>query len=239
MLRARVTRLAVPTSREAKLAWIGRLQPSWQSMVGASDESYPFTLAPVLQPRHVERCRVAPTREDMIQRYLPKGAVVAEVGTDRGHNARTILDGARPRELHLIDVDLSRLERGLLQSAIDDGVVRLHEADSAATLAAFPDGYFDWIYIDGNHTYGGVLRDVEQAKRKVKSDGLLVFNDYTLFSHAELVEYGVIHVVNRLCLDEGWELRYFALESQMYCDAAIARAGVRDAAGVTGRGVRG
>jgi hypothetical protein len=217
--------LPAETSRQARLQWVESLRSRWLAVVRPFDEDveYAFTLAPMLEPKHVERCRVLASREFMVQECLPRNAVVAEVGTYRGHFARLILSGAQPRELHLIDRDLASLEREPLADAIADGRVHLHEGDSATTLASFPDHFFDWIYIDADHTYAGVKRDTEQAKAKVRRDGLLVFNDYVFWSHAELMEYGVVHAVNELCLNDGWELRYFALDTQMYCDVAVGR----------------
>jgi predicted O-methyltransferase YrrM len=161
----------------------------------------------------------------MIREHLPKGGVVAEVGVGEGVNAFRILDGSRPRELNLVDKDFSHLHRHRFEAGLRDGTVRLHERDSATALASFPDEYFDWIYIDADHSYDGIRRDIEQAKRKVKHDGLLVFNDYLLFSHKEFVSYGVVAAVNELCVTDGWELRYFALAPHMYCDVAIGRIG--------------
>ena len=79
------------------------------------------------------------------------------------------------------------------------------------------------MYIDGDHSYGGVKRDIQQAKLKVKPGGLLVFNDYICFSHEELLRYGVVQAVNELCIAEDWTFRYFVLERTMYCDVALAR----------------
>ena len=150
---------------------------------------------------------------------LPKGAVVAELGTFEGNAARTILEGAEPRELHLIDRSFAILR----QDSLPDDVVRLHQGDSASTLGTFPDEHFDWIYIDADHSYNGVNRDIDVAKRKVKRDGLLVFDDYIFLSTTELVPYGVIHAVHELCIDDGWAFRYFALAPRMFCQVALAR----------------
>ena len=163
------------------------------------------------------------SRDTMIREHLPKRAVVAEVGVDAGDNARTILEGAEPQELHLIDLDFSGLKRHGIEPALREGFVRLHEKDSAAALASFPDEYFDWIYIDGDHSYPGVKRDIEEAKRAVKTDGLLVFNDYIIYSYVHLVRFGVVDAVNELCVAEDWEVRFFALSPWMYCDVALAR----------------
>jgi hypothetical protein len=57
----------------------------------------------------------------------------------------------------------------------------------------------------------------------VKRDGLLVFNDYTFWSHREFMSYGVVQAVNELALGDDWELRYFALEPEMYCDVVLQK----------------
>lgn len=168
-------------------------------------------------------CRVLPDREVLAREVLKKGAIAAEVGTLRGRFARKLLDAAEPRELHVIDIDLSRLEREPLAPELEAGRVIPHEGDSASILSSFPDAHFDWIYIDADHSYAGVKRDIAVAKQKVKPEGMLVFNDYTVWSPLELEEYGVVHAVNELCRDDGWELRYFALQRFMYCDVAVSR----------------
>jgi len=103
----------------------------------------------------------------------------------------------------------------------------LHEGDSVEVLARFPDEHFDWIYIDGDHSLDGVTRDAGIAVRKIKRDGLLLFNDYTMGDHnvpEGFYPYGTIPVVNDLCLNHGFEMIGFAFHCQMYCDAAIRRA---------------
>ena len=203
----------------------GRLRLAQLALAAPAKWADLFTVQPMLEARHVEACRVLPSRDVMIRQHLPKRAVVAEVGVSFGDNARTILQGTDPRELHLIDQDLSRLKPHLVEPSLQHGTVRLHEQDSAAALASFPDEHFDWIYIDGDHSFEGVSRDIEQAKKKIKREGLLIFNDYIFFSHRELAAYGVVHAVNELCLAEGWGLRYFAFQGEMYCDVAVARLG--------------
>lgn len=178
---------------------------------------------PELEPRHVEACRVVASREQMISEWLPKHAVVAEVGTYRGDNARTILDGAAPRELHLIDRDFTVFQRHRFVRELGEGILLLNENDSSVALGDYPDEYFDWIYIDGDNTYDGLKRDVDEAKRAVKRDGLLVFRNYMFFSHNDLHPVAFVHVVNELCVHEDWSLRYLALQHRMYLDVAVGR----------------
>ena len=91
------------------------------------------------------------------------------------------------------------------------------------TLKQFPDSYFDFIYFDGDHSYHGVKRDIEAGKSRVKEEGFLIFNDYTYWSPAECMEYGVIQAVNELCREDEWKIVYFALGYYMYCDVALKR----------------
>lgn len=141
-----------------------------------------FENAPKLPLEALDACRLLPDRYALLDR-LPKQAVCAELGTHEGTFAEAILRIARPRELHVVDIDLSRL-RAAPELAADPAVV-LHAQDSAACLAQFPDRHFDWIYIDADHSYPAVRRDADIALRKIKDDGFLVFNDYIFWSHEE------------------------------------------------------
>ena len=136
-----------------------------------------------------------PTRAVLLER-LPHGGIVAEIGTLHGDFAREILRIANPRELYLVDQIIQSRARELAEDPSLKGRVHVHKSDSAETLQSFPDAYFDWIYIDAQHTYEGVKRDIAAAAAKVKSDGFLVFNDYTMWSYVEMQPYGVVAAVN-------------------------------------------
>jgi len=99
--------------------------------------------------------------------------------------------------------------------------VKLHEADSADTIASFPEGYFDFIYVDADHGYEGVVRDIAAAKSKVGPNGYVIFNDYTFWSPTECMPYGIVQAVNELCLAEDWEFAYLALGNLGYMDVAL------------------
>jgi methyltransferase family protein len=118
----------------------------------------------------------------------------------------------------------NEIVRGLLEVRKGDSSIVLRKGDSSIVLSdEFPDGYFDVIYIDGDHTLEGVEKDSRQAVQKVKRDGYLVFNDYIMFDHIGSCPYGVVHVVNELCVNQGWEIIHFALHEQLFCDVTIRR----------------
>lgn len=144
----------------------------------------------------------APNRHKNRQKMLatlPKGGRCAEIGVWNGGFSIEILNITRPRELVLVDPwDL------LSQQSEDEWTHGRHKdshfmADmfanvesqygsmenvtickgfSAKVLSSFPDNYFDWVYIDGNHLYDFVKEDVEISFRKVKSGGIIAGDDY-------------------------------------------------------------
>ena len=187
----------------------------------ASDLVNPlFAVPAALGDEHVRNCRMFANRRSMLM-SLEKRGVWVEVGTYEGAFAREIKNICDPRELHLIDIDFSRVRDKHYVEETE--VIKFHQGLSADILSSFPDAYFDYIYIDADHDLWAVARDVEAAKPKLKSDGWLIFNDYIYFSHTDMAPYGIVPVVNALCVEENWEMVAFALQFKMYCDVAIRR----------------
>jgi hypothetical protein len=162
-------------------------------------------------------CRTCASRYQLIS-MLPHGGHVAEVGTDRGQFSRHILARCRPSRLHLIDLDFSMLEPTLAE----DARVQLHRGNSNEIIASFPDAYFDWMYIDADHSYEGVTRDANAAALKVKPGGFLVFND---FAHIDplLGGYGVHRAVVDFAIARRWTFAFFAYDPQALYDVALQR----------------
>ena len=138
-------------------------------------------------------------REWLLKR-LPKHAVCAEIGVYEGRFSELILSTTRPRKLHLIDPwkyeadptyerSFYGKSKGHSQARMDgmyESVVKcfkskrveIHRDASAACSSRFPDNYFDWIYIDGNHLYEFVKQDLESYFPKIKSGGIVAGDDY-------------------------------------------------------------
>lgn len=137
-------------------------------------------------------------------KLLPVGSVGAEIGVYQGRFSEQILQVVRPRELHLVDPwkhEEGEVYRQALfggrakggQAAIDACLERvrskfardikaarivIHRGFSGDVVSRFPDGYFDWIYIDGNHLYDFVMQDLELAFRKIRAGGVICGDDY-------------------------------------------------------------
>lgn len=162
-------------------------------------------------------CRVVSSRYALLH-HLPRAGIVAEVGTLEGAFACEILARAEPRHLHVLDIDFSRFDPGLAS----DPRVTCHQGLSASVLASFADETFDWIYIDADHSYEGVLADARAAAPKLKRGGLLIFND---FAHVDLEfgRYGVHRAAVDFLLEQRWPMRFFALHSHALYDIALEK----------------
>ncbi len=177
-----------------------------------------------LQREHVQNCKLLENRKAHLE-YLPKKAVCAEIGILHGDFSVDIVEITDPIEFHLIDMRQVCLDEAKTKlSGRTNGIkVVYHEGYSWDMLKGFVDETFDWLYIDADHTYASAKLDAEVAIRKIKKDGLLVFNDYSFFDHIRDYKMGVVEVVNELWVHHGFEMIYFALHEQMYCDVVLKR----------------
>ncbi|MBM3599235.1 MAG: class I SAM-dependent methyltransferase [Alphaproteobacteria bacterium] len=140
---------------------------------------------------------------------------MAEIGVARGDFSATIMSLTKPAKLHLIDawihqeradltqdsnnppqLDQDQRHQGVLgrfAAEIASGQVEVHRSLSHLKAASFPDRYFDWIYVDADHSYDGVTGDLEAYFPKIKPDGLILGHDYSW--HGK-VNFGVVEAVN-------------------------------------------
>lgn len=190
-----------------------------------------------LNYKHIQNCKVLPNRYIVLD-HIPKGGIVAEVGVLGGDFSKHILSRTNPERLYLIDTfcsnDWDSTKRFTTKNhedfikndfakEIEAGQVKMMKGLSWDLLDTFPNHYFDWLYIDADHTYNSVSRDLSFAINKIKEDGLIVMNDYIMYDHVIKEEYGVIPAVNEFCVENNWEIIYFALHPQMFCDVVLRK----------------
>lgn len=178
---------------------------------------------------------------------LPKHKVVVEVGVALGVFSRHILTVCQPSRFIAIDLfnlheyqslwgrdpkDLfggrthADFYREKFAEHIRQGAMDVIEQDSAVALGTLEDASVDIIYVDADHSYESVKRELNVVKHKIKDDGLIILNDYTMTEAGySNTPYGVIQAANEFMITENWEMAYFALEPYMYCDVALRKAG--------------
>lgn len=173
--------------------------------------------APSLRLDAFNDCRVFANRHEMIK-ALARGKCGAEVGVQYGDFSAFLLSSFELTELHLFD-RFEDIIRDDVKNALN---THLHIGDSSSLLSQCADQYFDWIYIDGDHSYNGARKDALAAMAKVKPGGVLFFNDYTSWSPGEAIPYGVMPVVNEL-VNQGLDMIGVALTANGYFDVALRR----------------
>lgn len=198
---------------------------------------------PALTQHEVAGAALFADREAALE-MIPPGGRIAEIGVALGDYSKVMLDKLRPSRFDAFDLfRLHEVEKfwgkssfewfsgrthkeyyaQQFRTAIEAGVMQIHEGDSSRLLAGMPDASYDMIYIDGDHSYEGVLRDAQVAARKLAPGGFLVFNDYVMTDHVTGAPYGVVPVVNELCANHGFAVAYFALQRDLFCDIALHR----------------
>jgi hypothetical protein len=175
-----------------------------------------------LETRHLRNCRVLAGRDEILA-LLPTQSQCAEIGIWQCAFSEKILQTTAPSKLHLVDISPAscNVAQRRFANEIAAGRVFVHCGDSSPILFSFPQGYFDWIYIDGDHSYAGAKKDLEASRTRVRSGGTIVLNDYIFFSPSDFRKYGVVEAVNEFCVNHDWEIVYFALHPRMYCDIAL------------------
>lgn len=187
-----------------------------------------WPMAEQLTAEHIKNCKLITDRNEMLKE-IPQNGVCAEIGIFKGDFSHEILQTLKPEKLHLVDVapESCEIAKKRFRDFADSGVVLIHNRDSSSWLQSMPDDTFDWIYIDGDHSYGGVKKDLEAAHSKLKQDGMISLNDYIFFGSSDLTKYGVIEATNEFCLKYNYELVHFALHGRMYNDVTIRRMSTR------------
>jgi len=130
---------------------------------------------------------------------VPPGAVCAEIGVWKGDFSARLLATGRIAALHLVDpwtfqpdypvrfygggiaksqADMDAIHAGVRDRFAAAPQIQVHRASSLDAARQFPDGMFDWLYIDGDHSYRPVLDDLTAWLPKLKSSGIICLDDY-------------------------------------------------------------
>lgn len=137
-------------------------------------------------------------RRSMLQ-TLPKGGNCIEIGVWRGEFTRMLLDELEPERLTLIDpwmnfderkhafdgsTNTDTFERIFLevkqkfQQEITAGQVAIKRALSSVALSEIEEDSLDFAYLDGDHSYDGVMADLEGVFPLMKVGGVIMMDDY-------------------------------------------------------------
>lgn len=183
-----------------------------------------------LKEMHLQNLKVLPNRSDMLEQ-LPKNGVVAEIGVDKGDFSLQILIKTQPKKLHLIDLwgserynQYKRKEVELkFEKEILSKNVAINFGYSTKVVDMFEDSYFDWIYIDTDHSYETTKEELKLYSSKIKVGGIIAGHDYVEGFWNGLVKFGVIEAVNEFCVCNNWEFIYLTMENREHRSFAIRK----------------
>jgi hypothetical protein len=184
-----------------------------------------------LERKHIKNVKILFDREELLSQ-MPKDSVCAEIGVNRGEFSQKILSIVHPKTLHLIDAwgdptryhDELKVEvRNRFKEEIASEQVIVDVGFSTDILKTFPDHYFDWVYLDTDHTYKTTKDELDILKTKVKLNGVIAGHDYTLGNWVTGFRYGVVEAVHELCVKDDWELVYLTNETHQCRNFAIKK----------------
>ena len=158
------------------------------------------------------------TRERMVRFCVPSNSIIGEVGVFKGEFAK-FLHSLNPQKLILFDlfqgdtasgdqdgnnVQYANLDdeyKNISNWALTQQNIVLEKGDSSLMLFNYPNEFFDMIYLDGDHSYEGVRKDLEQAILKVKKGGWIMGHDYEMNMAKAKTRwsFGVSRAVNEFC----------------------------------------
>jgi len=124
--------------------------------------------------------------EKMIK-HNPEVAVAIDVWKDDGNTATN--DKCYPQEV--LDVQYTSFKERMNRHPF----VQVYREYSYDAVKRFEDNYFDFVYIDADHTYKGVSRDIADWYPKIRRGGLLLGDDFHDRTTRTGVKFGVVRAV--------------------------------------------
>lgn len=144
-----------------------------------------------------------------------------EVGVQAGEFSKIIRSSWNGKLLHLVDRwkhdpnytdianvsddDQKKLYLQVVSMFADDSSVSIHRMDSLAAADSFPDNYFDWVYIDADHSYEGCKADLNAWYPKLKPHGIFAGHDF-IDGNYNAGNFGVKSAVEEFISDKNVQL---------------------------------
>lgn len=168
---------------------------------------------------------------------LPRNGIVAEIGVAKGMFSEEILKISKPKKLYLVDCwehqnapnykldpnNVSNKEQKRRYDLVkekfkDKANVFIRKGYSSHVAKKFPNHFFDWVYLDANHTYNEVKRDLSAWYPKIKKGGIISGHDYKRIANFPI---GVIPAVDEFIKNRNLEM--FLIDDDPWRRWAIRR----------------
>jgi len=144
--------------------------------------------------------RPVPGLEDLVN-DLPDNITMIEIGSFAGESTEVFIRSGKIKKLVVIEpwddaifepmnlkgTQVQRAFNNRIQKLTDGGiampelVIAKRLSSDAAPL--LEDGAYDFVYIDGEHSYAAVIEDIKNYLPKLKASGILGGHDYFTEQH--------------------------------------------------------
>ena len=170
------------------------------------------------------------TREDLFKSFQ-NGMEIAEIGVFKGEFSKFIFNELKPKKLFLIDLFVGYAGSGdkdgnnmqfthleneyqlLTEFFSKNNEVKIHKTTSIDFLNSVGDESLDLIYIDAEHTYESVSKELEISFDKIKKGGHICGHDYV----SPRFE-GVVKAVDDFCKIKNLSIEYLTKDGcPSYC----------------------
>jgi hypothetical protein len=159
-----------------------------------------------------------PNRDELIKILKPSGKGI-EIGVQQGVFAKHILENCTNLELYLLDCwqnqkdseyhDIANVDNQRQAEFMKNTIsnvsnffhnVKIIKGYSDQCVNFFEDNFFDFIYIDANHSYEAMKNDINKWFPKIKKGGLFAGHDYLDAPNHEFGVFGVKSAVDEFAL---------------------------------------
>jgi len=136
----------------------------------------------------------------------------AEIGVQEGKFSQILSNTWNGEQLHLIDswkhfqddkyIDISnvnnfeheKLYQKVVAQFSNNPKIKINRTESLKAAGEYPNNYFDWIFLDANHSYESCSADLKAWYPKIKRNGIFSGHDF-INKHDRFGLFGVERAV--------------------------------------------
>lgn len=166
-------------------------------------------------------------REQLLE-LMPLNSTCAELGVGKGNFSKSILEIAKPKLHYCVDL-WAEIDTGIQgkyyasQEIWDQRFTEIQESFKNYNVKFIRDLTYnivnyiesktlDWVYVDGDHTYNGCMKDLQAVKSLVKDDGMILGHDYRP-AWRKRPNWGVVESVNEFVEENNYFLSVVTKET--------------------------
>jgi predicted O-methyltransferase YrrM len=161
-----------------------------------------------------------PEELKFLSQIAEKASNIVEIGCWKGRSTKCLLEASQG-VVHAIDhfkgtsaaedpwsgflAEEQDIYKEFMENVGNDPNVKVYKMGSAEAVEYFEDGSLDMVFIDGDHTYDAVKKDIELYMPKIKKGGILCGHDYKSFkgvTEAVNEKFDTINVVGTIWFKE-------------------------------------